>query len=176
MISKEDFYKDAEKAVNNIFGDTVEKEPKEITNKSFQYFGVIYWYRVTFNEAKILKNGRQISGFHIKPYRITIEDIAKAAKKGSKGRFNEIIKDDPQFVDYDPQSGNFHKVPDGTYQIVLVDKSAGYEGPGKSDYILREMNAEMYFPRPCESLKCNDIKKLINTAMKYIEDNEQEAE
>ena len=169
--------------------DAVEKEKIEeesavkISVKSYpksMYAGVIYYYKVIFKKTVTLENDsendRVIKGFHIMPYRINAEDIKKAEKSRQDRRINEFIKSDSSFVNYDKGSGNFHKVPDGEFQVVLLDTTAKPDGPGeiKNDD-KRDKNYNMYFPHPDSKNvhKGNDPAKLIKDAMENLKANEK---
>ena len=162
----------AEHAVANA----VEKEKKDS-----MYAGFIYYYKVTFKKTVTLENGRVIKGFHIMPYRINAEDMEKAEKQSKKKDFNKRVtdknhKDDnSQLVDYDEGSGNFHKVPDGEFQVVLLDENANPDGPGPNTYENRSKNKDMYFPRPDSKNvhKGNDLEQFIKDAMDYLKENEK---
>ena len=156
----------AEHAVANA----VEKEKKDS-----MYAGFIYYYKVTFKKTVTLENGRVIKGFHIMPYRINAEDMEKAEKSCQDRRFNEIINSDSSFVNYDEGSGNFHKVPDGEFQVVLLDENANPDGPGPNTYENRSKNKDMYFPRPDSKNvhKGNDLEQFIKDAMDYLKENEK---
>ena len=128
-----------------------------------QYSGVIFWYKWTFS-TEILEELSEryidITGIHIKPYRIT-KDVVKAAKPMGKKRngkkvgefFNEAILQNPEYCDYDPTTGNFHMKPNGKYQVVLVAGGGpGWKG-GKSiieseniDDRLKKIKDNYYFP------------------------------
>ena len=163
--------------------DAVEKEKieKESTmeisvKRKSMYAGFIYYYKVTFKKTVTLENGRVIKGFHIMPYRINAEDMEKAEKSCQDRRFNEIINSDSSFVNYDEGSGNFHKVPDGEFQVVLLDTTAKPDGPGeiKNDD-KKDKNYNMYFPRPDSKNvhKGNDLEQFIKDAMEYLKENEK---
>lgn len=167
--------------------DAVEKEKieeesaMEISVKSYpksMYAGVIYYYKVSFKEPVKIKNGKDvkvIKGFHIMPYRINRNDMINAKPKGECGKFKEVIKTEPAFVDYDSDSGNFHKVPDGEFQVVLLDTTAKPDGPGKINDDERTKNSYMYFPNPTakKAYHGNDPAKLIKDAMEYLKENEK---
>ena len=112
--------------------------PPKMTSGIDQYSGVIFWYKWTFSPEIINALSERyidITGIHIMPYRIT-KDVVKAAKlkgkivKSKKGKiveskkvgefFNEAILQNPEYCDFDSQSGNFHMKPNGKYQVVLV--------------------------------------------------------
>lgn len=102
--------------------------------KGSQYEG-LHWIRCKFN-TEVQSEYVTIYGFHIMPYSIKKEDIEnngtlKIVKNvtGEK-KFNES---DDDFTDYDLGSGNMHKKPDGTYQIVLITDKVKPYGPGWSD-------------------------------------------
>ncbi len=176
----------AEHSVSNaVEKEKIEsEEAKRINNPSSQYCGIIYYYKVIFkNPVKIknvkIKNGKDvkvIKGFHIMPYRINRNDMINAKPKGECGKFKEVIKTEPAFVDYDSDSGNFHKVPDGEFQVVLLDTNAKPDGPGeiKNDD-KRDKNYNMYFPRPDSKKvhKGNDLEQFIKEAMEYLKENEK---
>ena len=162
-----------------------------------QYLKVIYWYRVMFKK-EIDYNNKKIIGFHIMPYQITENDMKKAEMKyendginykydGScKEPFNIEIKNNKNYVDYDPDASNFHKNIDYHFQIVLIDKSTiGHLGPGintsnivfNKDNINSFINSvkkdKVYFPNINEKFnnKDNDIEeieKLINETLKEL--------
>ena len=162
------------------------KSTMKISVKSYpksMYAGVIYYYKVTFKEPVKIKNGKDvkvIKGFHIMPYRINAEDMEKAEKQSKKKDFNKRVTDknhkdyNSQLVDYDEGSGNFHKVPDGEFQVVLLDENANPDGPGPNPYENRFENKDMYFPRPDSKNvhKGNDLEQFIKEAMKYLKENE----
>ena len=104
-------------------------------------------------------------------YRITANDMENAKPKDKCGKFNEVVKSNPSFVDYDEGSGNFHKVPDGNFQIVLLDTNASPDGPGKIEDETTK-NSDMYFPRPDEKYEDNSLEELIRREMKYLEEKE----
>ena len=176
--------------------DAVEKEKieeesaMEISVKSYpksMYAGIIYYYKVIFKNPVKIKNDKDvkdvkvIKGFHIMPYRINAEDMEKAEKQSKKKDFNKRVtdknhKDDnSQLVDYDEGSGNFHKVPDGEFQVVLLDENANPDGPGPNTYENRFDNKDMYFPRPDSKNihKGNDLEQFIKDAMEYLKENEK---
>ena len=128
-----------------------------------QYTGVIFWYKWTFSPEileELSERYIDITGIHIKPYRIT-KDVVKAAKPMGKKRngkkvgefFNEAILQNPEYCDYDPTTGNFHMKPNGKYQVVLVAGGGpGWKG-GKSiieseniDDRLKKIKDNYYFP------------------------------
>ncbi len=188
---KREFFKAAKNAVSNaiknkvINEDKIKLPPKTCGGRG-QYAGFIYYYKVTFKEPVKIKNGKDgkdvkvIEGFHIMPYRINAEDMKKAEKQSKKKDFNKRVtdknhKDDnSQLVDYDEGSGNFHKVPDGEFQVVLLDENANPDGPGPNTYENRSKNKDMYFPRPDSKNvhKGNDLEQFIKEAMKYLKENE----
>ena len=179
----------AEHSVSNA----VEKEKikskmaMKINNPSSQYCGIIYYYKVIFKNPVKIKNDKDvkdvkvIKGFHIMPYRINAEDMEKAEKQSKKKDFNKRVTDknhkdyNSQLVDYDEGSGNFHKVPDGEFQVVLLDTTAKPDGPGKINDDERTKNSYMYFPNPTakKAYHGNDPAKLIKDAMEYLKENEK---
>ncbi len=184
----------AEHSVSNaVEKEKIEEESAmEISVKSYpksMYAGVIYYYKVIFkNPVKIenvkIKNGKDvkvIKGFHIMPYRINAEDMEKAEKQSKKKDFNKRVTDknhkdyNSQLVYYDEGSGNFHKVPDGEFQVVLLDTTAKPDGPGKINDDERTKNSYMYFPNPTakKAYHGNDPAKLIKDAMEYLKKNEK---
>lgn len=174
-----DLLKDFEDLVWREFSGKKDGSPYKPINPDSQYSDIIYWYHVSFDE-KIRKNlcdaYKDIEGFNIMPYQITIADIEKAkaiyksktTKKDigfrSEKTFPEMIKDKPEYVDFDDgNSANFHKKPDGNYQIVLT--SSGPSGPGwvktrinntdDSKSRINKIKTEYYYPR----LDSNDLAK-----------------
>jgi len=176
----------AEHAVANaiknkvINEDKIDLPPKTCGGRD-QYAGVIYYYKVTFKEPVKIKNGKDgkdvkvIKGFHIMPYRINRNDMINAKPKGECGKFKEVINTEPAFVDYHSDSGNFHKVRDGEFQVVLLDENANPDGPGPNTYENRSKNKDMYFPRPDSKNvhKGNDLEQFIKDAMDYLKKNEK---
>lgn len=192
---KKEFFKAAENAVANAIKNKVINEDKinppkvmEISVKRYptsQYAGIIYYYKVTFKKTVTLENGsendRVIKGFHIMPYRINAEDMEKAEEQSEEKDFNKRVTDkshkdyNSQLVDYDEGSGNFHKVPDGEFQVVLLDTTAKPDGPGPNTYENRFDNKDMYFPHPNSKNvhKGNDLEQFIKDAMEYLKKNEK---
>lgn len=162
----EQFQPKVKKAEEKNFKDSgiFEDFPKiSHASRKNQYGGVIFWYKWTFS-TEILEELSEryidITGIHIKPYRIT-KDVVKAAKPMGKKRngkkvgefFNEAILQNPEYCDYDPTTGNFHMKPNGKYQVVLVAGGGpGWKG-GKSiieseniDDRLKKIKDNYYFP------------------------------
>lgn len=123
-----------------------------------QYTGVIFWYKWTFSPEileELSERYIDITGIHIKPYRITKDVVVKAANKAKKNakKFNKEIIPNPEYCDYDPATGNFHMKPNGKYQVVLVGGGGpGWKG-GKSiieseniDDRLKKIKDNYYFP------------------------------
>ncbi len=110
-----------------------ESSPKIYERIAKQYQGVVYWYNLELSKDNIVKpEYRDLWGFHIMPYCITQNDVKIATK--TDYFFNKKPR---QIVDYDPNSGNFHKWPDPSnpqYQVVLIPKQkngvAKARGPG----------------------------------------------
>ena len=60
--------------------------PPKMTSGIDQYSGVIFWYKWTFSpeiREELSERYIDITGIHIKPYRIT-KDVVKAAKQKGK--------------------------------------------------------------------------------------------
>lgn len=110
-----------------------------------QYSGVgIDWVHLDFSENflnylsdnrdKVTESiGFMPSGINVTVYRLFGSDITRAKwgrgkkpawiDKPLKGtKFNEMIKRDPNYTDFDGDSGNFHKKPNDLWQIVFVEK------------------------------------------------------
>lgn len=131
------------------FKNIVEKHENGYATADSQYDGVVFWHRVIFKESKEHGN-RKIKGFHIMPYQIKVDDINKAVDKNVTKPFNiEVIKDN-NYVDYDYESGNFHKCVDYNFQIVLIDDrtkghyGAGYTKESLGKKTITDMNAKKY--------------------------------
>ena len=79
-----------------------------------QYRG-IYWIRLSLSDyiIKSLKDTQYAgaTAIHIMPYCITAEDVKKSVRKRANGFLEAKLPDntEPPFVDYDPDTGNFHK-------------------------------------------------------------------
>lgn len=107
----------------------------------------IYWIRLNLKESNKLKDDyKGATAIHIMPYCITAEDVKKAEEKYIKGGEKCFYCRGPLFVDYDPDSGNFHKkikyedykVDDIYPQIVLVYKDGKKPfGPGWRKKLIR---------------------------------------
>ena len=91
---------------------TQEKNP----NSRSQYSGVVFWYSIMFKDDIIVtRNSKRIVGINIMPYKITRDDIKKAKLKSKS--FNKTQKN---YVDFDSDSGNFHKHIYNGIQITLL--------------------------------------------------------
>ena len=174
-----------------IFSDFIQKNP----SVKSQYCGEIYWYHWNFSEEVIKKLNDKysgVTGINIMPYRITKSTVVKAVyyqgkDKNIKRSFKEKIKSDKEYCDFDTASGNFHKLPDGEYQIVLT---IGSSGPGwkgekslndndtkgtvsfdeKYEIRRKKIKENYYFPRIDDEKKadnCDDqyIIKLVKEAL-----------
>ena len=160
-----------------------------------QYYGEIYWYHWTFSEEIIKKlNDKYIgvTGINIMPYRITKSTVVKAVDSEGKDEnirrsFKEKIKSNKEYCDFDKNSGNFHKVPDGEYQIVLTEGSSGPGWKGeisvndndtkgkvsfdeKYEIRRKKIKENYYFPRIDDDTKVDNcdgeyIIKLIKDAL-----------
>ena len=142
IVNKEDIQKLIEEKATKIPG-----------NAQGQYAGVIYWDSYEFTK-KVRENLKpefsNVTGFHIKPYCITTQDIKKA-KPNNESKFKEQSL---KYIDYDEKTGNFHKYTQAEkrgYQIVLVINN----GPGfKKEYCLfdkkikysKSVKTDWYFP------------------------------
>ncbi|MBQ3123813.1 MAG: hypothetical protein IJC09_00115 [Clostridia bacterium] len=112
-----------------------------------QYQG-IYWIRLdlTKEATENLKDEyKGATAVHIMPYCITTGDVIKAEKKyKNRVPFKEVKESG--FVDYDPDTGNFHKkIKDSDEirpQIVLVNNAIGGYGPGWGT--VREADSSKY--------------------------------
>lgn len=153
-------------------------------NAGSQYEDVVYWYRVMFSDS-FEKNNKKIIGFHIMPYQITREDINKAvAQKNNIKNFNNLIKEDKSYVDYDNTSGNFHKVIENRIQIAFIDKNTvGHYGVGvpskkinftknqREKYADRLKNDKVYYPNIDDNttnITFDNLEKEIINALKYV--------
>ena len=146
-----------------------------------QYSGVIFWYKWTFSPEIINALSERyidITGIHIMPYRITKDDVVKAANKAKKNakKFNEAILQNPEYCDYDPTTGNFHMKPNGKYQVVLVcGRGPGWKG-GKSiieseniDDRLKKIKDNYYFPRITSNADTDEsIESLVENALQAL--------
>ena len=139
---------------HDSFKTIVEKNESGYAKSRSQYDGVVFWYRVMFNKSFEYKE-KNIIGFHIMPYQIKIDDIKRAVDSNNKKPFNvEIIKD-INYVDYDSNSGNFHKNIDYNFQIVLIDeRTKGHYGAGYTNESLNKTISNI------------DINKYINELIK----------
>lgn len=152
---KENRSKIAEKILKTDFFKSIGKG----TFGRGQYQG-ISWIRLDLKKevTKNLKDEyKGATAIHIMPYCITEEDVIKAKKKYEaegvikaekkyKNRvpFKEVKESG--FVDYDPDTGNFHKkIKDSDEirpQIVLVNNAIGGYGPGWGT--VREADSSKY--------------------------------
>lgn len=109
----------------------------------------IYWIRLYLLDKVIesLKDTKYegATAIHIMPYCITAEDVENAEEKGKSG----FAERKAGHVDYDPDSGNFHKkikyenynIDDVYPQIVLVYKDGKKPfGPGKKQTKIQSWN------------------------------------
>ena len=132
--------------------------------KNSQYRGIVYWYNLSFSEKnKAALKDENLWGFHIMPYCITKEDVENANPKiKPKTDDDKFRYQEQDYVDYDLDSGNFHKWPNPKkpqYQVVLIpkknDRKAGGPGFGETGFALSgkqlvnvlTVKQNMYFPR-----------------------------
>lgn len=166
----EKFKNDIEIVIDTLFQD---EQLKYLFNKNRsrfwegkeggQYANAIYWYKLMLSdEAKTSLNPgyKDITGIHIMPYRITENDVNIAIRdnqkiltmEGTTNSFNIISIYNPDFVNFDKTSANFHKVPDGNYQVVLVIGSGPRWKNGEFDENiekLEQVKTDFYFPGIC---------------------------
>lgn len=143
---------------------------------SSQYTNEIYWAKIKFSEKTIEKlNGQymDVTGIHIMPYTITKNTIENAVNSMKKN-FGIEIEKNQSYCDYDSRSGNFHKLPDGRYQVVLtVGGGPCFKEVSGDKSILRKVKTNYYFPNiNCEtnqkSYDSHYILKLVNDALAAI--------
>ena len=128
-----DLCKLKKKLVKYEFIKEVHHNDKYSTGKS-QYTG-LHWIKCFFSDDVNITNDvfKNCIGFHIMPYSIKNIDIIldnnslKIVKSDSK---NDFKNQGDSFTDYDKGSGNMHKKPDRTYQIVLITADVSPQGPG----------------------------------------------
>lgn len=107
------------------------------------YYKGHYWFSLKLKEEQKKNDDYDdVVALHIKPYRITTEDI-KSAKKRSSGKGKMFCMQDSGYVDYDPKSANFHKnVDEGNseldIQVVLISKNTNPQGPGWKNSLEKE--------------------------------------
>lgn len=138
-----------------------------------RYKGYLGWYHIDLSDVDVFKQKyAEACAIHIKPYCITEDDIKKA-KSSDESQFNDEVENDISFVDYDPDSANYHKIIDGEYQIVVVKKTrSGKYGPGWLNDKEGVIKDDWYFPRCFENSKYKDLKLLLKDYFEYILKNE----
>lgn len=171
--------------------DKSSKKETEYMRGKQQYSSTLYWYHVDFSpeeKEKIRnnKNYREVTGFNVMPYTITKTVVAKAVdskKKDCKPCFNEIIKNKPKYCDYDPETGNFHKKIDFSFQIVLTKEKSnpkwknsrfnrkGFNENQTWEFRKELINTQFYFPRidnSDERFEKIKLKELIEQVINEI--------
>lgn len=128
-----DLCKLKKKLVKYEFIKEVHHNDKYSTGKS-QYTG-LHWIKCFFSDDVNITNDvfKNCIGFHIMPYSIKKDDIESNGTlkiKQSDPKKHQFNQMDNDFTDYYIGSGNMHKKPDRTYQIVLITADVSPQGPG----------------------------------------------
>lgn len=188
--------KEALKKVKNVInenGYSISFVGEEVGTGRYQYANCIFYYRIIFEKPIKGKNGDIIGEISITPYRITKEDVVKAecgndADIDFNARVEKRGKKNKEYVDYDNNSGNFHKKPDDNgifkYQVVLLakNKEGKYPGPGwgnpelydKEDEVFKfpkgYVKTDYYFPNIGGTDEDTDysIEDLLRQALDYL--------
>ncbi len=150
---------------------------------SSQYKDVVYWAKLSLsNDAadKLNNQYRDVTCIHIMPYSITKDTVDKAEQTDN---FSDKINANPDFCDFDSKSGNFHKKPDGNYQVVLAIGGGPLWNSGISINQNESLEAKKskiknnyYFPRifsdneelPNQTNSSDYILRLLTQAMTEI--------
>ena len=176
-------------------------ELAEINNKRFQYYHCIFGYDIVFEEEyglpKVEEYNDTIIQIYIAPYRITKKDVEDAVESNCEEHpFNEESIKNPEFIDYDKDSGNFHKKTDDDgnfeYQIVLITEVKTPKGKRKGPGFKPEFNNEefqknqsfeyrkdfiktkYYFPRIDDEKKDYSIEELLRQALDFLGSQKKE--
>jgi len=145
-----------------------------------RYNGYLAWYHIDLNENIVLKKEYEDAcAIHIKPYCIKETDVEKALSS-QKCKFAMEIEKDLSFVDYDPQTGNYHKVANGEYQCVIIKKiKAGKRiryGPGWLNGTIESFNNKWYYPKLCDNKNYDNVKALLDDVFNSILQKEKLSE
>ena len=118
-----------------------------------QYKDVVYWAKLSLSNHAVSKMNdqfRDITCLHIMPYTITKDTVDQAE---ITNKFSDKIKTNPNLCDFDSKSGNFHKKPNGYYQVVLSIGGGPLWKGGKSivqteslEDKLSKIKSNYYFP------------------------------
>lgn len=155
----------------------------------------IEWIRLYLSDqvkTKLKDEYKEVIALHIMPYRININDVRCAINKDDLKtkqekygytKFNEIIKENPNYVDYDFSTGNIHKKVNYDYQIVCVINDSQYGPKWKekpnNKLELKNIKTSWYYPKIdereenlCKNFNEEDtinyINKLIKNMLKEI--------
>lgn len=139
-----------------------------------QYASVIFWWHWSFSDEfkKVYfpESLEKVEGINIVPYRFSEGDITCPFLNKDHCFREECLKD-TSYVDYDKKTGNYHKIPDGVFQVVITRGPSGPTFiPNKTPGTLEATRVDHYFPAINEDNRddTNDIKELIWMAINWL--------
>lgn len=179
-------------ALENLFDEDDFKIEYGNAKAGSQYNG-LKWLRLELSDkikTKLKDEYKEVLALHVMPYRINVNDVECAISKDDLKtkqekygytKFNEIIKENSDFVDYDPETGNIHKNVNYDYQIVCVMNKKHYGPKWKKDpnnkLELENIKTNWYYPKIderkenlCKNFTEDDIIKYVNKLINDVLD------
>lgn len=148
-------------------------ESSKPSSGRYQYQGAVFWYNFVLCQSArqrlIGSEYENVTIIHIMPYRIKKSDFENKSIPNNKANiFKDKILEDPSFMDYDENTGNFHKLvsfEDMEYQIVLAEGGGpNWNDEGAPAGTLGAIKNSWYFPRVYEdeTLILSSEKEIID--------------